>query len=101
VGHPVEPIVIERLVKSYNGTLAARDLSFSVDPGRTGRNHLRVLAATAGASDARVDELLDLVNLSDVGRRPAGQYWHPLAAALPVRVRRQRPGRTGLVQPPT
>jgi ABC-2 type transport system ATP-binding protein len=133
VGHPVEPIIIERLVKSYNGTLAVRDLSFSVDPGRitgilgpngagktttlrilvglaaatagtatfggipyaqlekpqrrvgavldasfhpgrTGRNHLRVLAATAGASDARVDELLDLVGLSDDGRRPAGQY---------------------------
>ena len=133
VGHPVAPIIINRLVKSYNGTLAVRNLSFSVDPGRitgflgpngagktttlrilvglaaattgtatfggvpyaqlekpqksvgavldanfhpgrTGRNHLRVLAATAGASDTRVDELLDLVGLGKDGRRPAGQY---------------------------
>ena len=133
VGHLVAPIIINRLVKSYNGTLAVRNLSFSVDPGRitgflgpngagktttlrilvglasattgtatfggvpyaqlekpqksvgavldanfhpgrTGRNHLRVLAATAGASDARVDDLLDLVGLGQDGRRPAGQY---------------------------
>ncbi|HSU36011.1 MAG TPA: hypothetical protein VLJ88_10155, partial [Propionibacteriaceae bacterium] len=33
VGHAVEPIIIERLVKSFNGTLAVRNLSFSVDPG--------------------------------------------------------------------
>ena len=30
-------------------------------PGRSGRNHLRVLAATAGIPDSRVDEMLDLV----------------------------------------
>ena len=32
-------------------------------PGRSGRNHLRVLAPTAGASDRRVDELLGEVGL--------------------------------------
>ena len=133
LGRPVEPIVIDRLVKSYNGTLAVRNLSFTVDPGRitgflgpngagktttlrilvglatattgtatfggtpyaqlarpqhsvgavldanfhpsrSGRNHLRVLAATAGASDRRVDQLLDLVGLRHDGRRPAGEY---------------------------
>jgi ABC-2 type transport system ATP-binding protein len=125
--------VVERLVKSYNGTLAVRNLSFTVQPGRvtgflgpngagktttlriivglvaattgtakfgssryaelerpqrrvgcvldanfhpgrSGRNHMRVLASTAGADDQRVDQLLDLVGLSDVARRPAGQY---------------------------
>jgi Fe-S cluster assembly ATPase SufC len=30
----VPPIIVDRLVKSYNGTLAVRDLSFVVQPGR-------------------------------------------------------------------
>src|ERR1700742_5068892 len=34
-------------------------------PGRTGRNHLRALAKEAGVPDARADELLQLVALSD------------------------------------
>jgi ABC-2 type transport system ATP-binding protein len=125
--------VIDRLVKAYSGTLAVRNLSFVVEPGRitgflgpngagktttlrilvglatpttgtatfgrtryadlprpqetvgavldanfhparTGRNHLRVLAATAGVSDRRVDELLEKVGLAAEGRQPAGQY---------------------------
>jgi len=129
----VPPIIVDRLVKSYNGTLAVRDLSFVVQPGRvtgflgpngagktttmrillgltspttgratfgglayadlahpqrtvgcvldasfhparSGRNHLRVLAATAGASDRRIDWLLDEVRLGDVARRPVGEY---------------------------
>ena len=133
VGHHVDPIVIDRLVKAYEGTLAVRNLSFVVEPGRitgflgpngagktttlrilvglvapttgtatfggtryadldepqqtvgavldanfhpgrTGRNHLRVLAATAGVPDRRVDELLQRVGLADDGRRPVGQY---------------------------
>jgi len=133
--HPgqLPPIVVDRLVKSYNGRLAVRNLSFTVEPGRvtgflgpngagktttlrilvglvtpntgratfgdtayaqlkrpqsvvgclldanvhparTGRNHLRVLAPTAGATDRRVDELLDRVGLADAARQPAGQY---------------------------
>jgi len=129
----VPPIIVDRLVKSYNGTLAVRDLSFVVQPGRvtgflgpngagktttmrilvgltspttgratfgdlayadlqhpqrtvgcvldasfhparSGRNHLRVLAATADASDRRIDWLLDEVRLSDVARRPVEEY---------------------------
>jgi len=121
------------LIKSYNGRLAVRDLSFVVQPGRvtgflgpngagktttmrilvglttpttgtatfggleyaelphpqrtvgcvldasfhparSGRNHLRVLAPTAGASDRRVDKLLDAVGLGDVARQPVGEY---------------------------
>jgi ABC-2 type transport system ATP-binding protein len=133
VHREVPPIIIDRLVKSYNKTLAVRDLSFVVQPGRvtgflgpngagktttmrilvgltsattgtatfgdvpyaelphpqqtvgcvldpsfhparSGRNHLRVLAATAGADDRRVDWLLDQVRLGDVARQPVGEY---------------------------
>src|SRR5215217_4743058 len=129
----VEPIVIDRLSKSFNGKPAVRNLSFIVEsgvvtgflgpngagktttlrmlvglaapmagsatfgpyayadlphpqqtvgcvleanfhPGRTGRNHLRVLAATAGVGEDRVDELLELVGLADMARRPASSY---------------------------
>jgi len=45
-----------------------------VHPGRSGRNHLRVLAPTAGADDRRVDELLELVGLTGAARRRAGGY---------------------------
>jgi ABC-2 type transport system ATP-binding protein len=133
VGHHVDPIVIDRLVKAYDGVLAVRNLSFQVEPGRitgflgpngagktttlrilvglvtpttgtatfggtryadlpnpqqtvgavleanfhpgrTARNHLRVVAATAGIPDRRVDELLKRVGLAEDGRRPVGQY---------------------------
>jgi ABC-2 type transport system ATP-binding protein len=43
-------------------------------PGRTGRNHLRALAKSAGVSDARSDELLGLVALTDAANRRAGGY---------------------------
>ena len=49
-------------------------LDANFHPGRTGRNHLRVLAATAGVTDRRVDELLDRVGLTDDARRPTGHY---------------------------
>jgi ABC-2 type transport system ATP-binding protein len=49
-------------------------LDANLHPGRTGRNHLRVLAPTAGARDRRVDELLELVGLSEIARDPAGSY---------------------------
>ena len=131
--HEVSPIIVDRLIKSYNGTLAVHNLSFVVEPGRvtgflgpngagktttmrillglvtpntgtatfgslayadlphpqqtvgcvldarfhpgrSGRNHLRVLAPTAGASDRRVDELLGKVGLGEVARQPVGEY---------------------------
>ena len=49
-------------------------LDASAHPARTGRNHLRVIAAEAGASSQRVDELLDLVDLTVAGRRKVGGY---------------------------
>ena len=133
VHHEVSPIIVDRLIKSYNGILAVHNLSFVVEPGRvtgflgpngagktttmrilvglvtpttgtatfgdlayadlphpqqtvgcvldarfhpgrSGRNHLRVLAPTAGASDRRVDELLGEVGLGEVARQPVGEY---------------------------
>ena len=46
----------------------------SFNPLRTGRNHLRVLAAAEGIDDDRVDAVLDLVDLSAAGNRKAGKY---------------------------
>jgi len=46
----------------------------SFNPLRTGRNHLRVLAAAEGIDDDRVDAVLDLVDLSVAGNRNAGKY---------------------------
>ena len=43
-------------------------------PARTGRNHLRVLAAAAGIANARVDQVLAEVDLSDAARRRVGGY---------------------------
>jgi ABC-2 type transport system ATP-binding protein len=43
-------------------------------PGRSGRNHLRALGRTTATPDARVDELLELVALSDAADRRAGGY---------------------------
>src|SRR4051794_15436751 len=43
-------------------------------PGRSGRNHLRTLATASGIGNARVDELLELVALSDAADRRAGGY---------------------------
>jgi ABC-2 type transport system ATP-binding protein len=43
-------------------------------PGRSGRNHLRSLARASGVSDARVNELLELVALSGAADRRAGGY---------------------------
>ncbi len=43
-------------------------------PGRSGRNHLRVLADTAGVDTRRVDEMLELVGIPAAARRRAGGY---------------------------
>jgi ABC-2 type transport system ATP-binding protein len=43
-------------------------------PKRSGRNHLRTLAAAAGVSTPRVDELLEFVGLGNVARRKVGGY---------------------------
>ncbi|WP_353808240.1 ABC transporter ATP-binding protein [Agromyces sp. SYSU T00194] len=52
-------------MRAAGGLLDAK----SVVPGRTARNHLRVLAATHGISDARVDELIHRTGLDAVAHR--------------------------------
>jgi ABC-2 type transport system ATP-binding protein len=44
------------------------------DPGRSGRNHLRALALAAEIGFARVEEVLDLVELTDAGGRTVRTY---------------------------
>ena len=43
-------------------------------PGRTARDHLRVLAAAAGLPDRRVDEVLGQVGLADAAGQRAGGF---------------------------
>ena len=56
------------------GTVGAVLDGGSLHPGRSGRNHLRSLAAAAGVPDARAEELLTLVGLGDSADRRAGGY---------------------------
>ncbi|TFV78194.1 ABC transporter ATP-binding protein [Blastococcus sp. CT_GayMR19] len=46
----------------------------AVHPGRSARNHLRWLAATNGIPVGRVDEVLDLVGLTEVARQRVGKF---------------------------
>ena len=46
----------------------------AVHPGRTGRTHLRLLADAIGVPATRVDEVLELVGLSDAGGRRISGY---------------------------
>ena len=48
--------------------------SFDAHPGRSGRNHLRVLAVASGLPGSRVDEVLELVELTGAARRRAKGY---------------------------
>ena len=43
-------------------------------PGRSGRNHLRTVARAAGLPDARVDEVLELVDLTEAKNRRTRGY---------------------------
>ncbi len=43
-------------------------------PGRSGRNHLRVVAQAAGIALTRVEEVLELVDLQAAAKRRAGGY---------------------------
>ncbi len=60
---------LDEPLHSIGALLEAR----SVHPGRTARNHLRCLAQSNGIPERRVDEVLDLVGLSQVAdKRPKG-----------------------------
>ncbi len=56
------------------GTVGAALEATSFHPGRSGRDHLRVLAAAAGITDSRVDEMLALTGIPAFARRRAGAY---------------------------
>jgi ABC-2 type transport system ATP-binding protein len=43
-------------------------------PARRGRNHLRVIASSAGLDVGRIDGLLELVGLASAADRRAGSY---------------------------
>src|ERR1700710_2873933 len=45
-----------------------------VHPGRSARNHLLALAATAGIGSARVDEVIDMVGLTEVASKRVGAF---------------------------
>jgi ABC-2 type transport system ATP-binding protein len=63
-------VEIEHPARSVGAVLEAA----SFHKGRSGRNHLRWIAAAAGIGDARVDEVLALVELTDSARRRVGGY---------------------------
>jgi ABC-2 type transport system ATP-binding protein len=48
--------------------------TFDAHPGRSGRNHLRVLALATGIPWSRVDEVLGLVDLREAGKRRVKGY---------------------------
>jgi ABC-2 type transport system ATP-binding protein len=62
--------LLEEPVRRVGAVLEATNFH----PKRSGRNHLRVLAAAAGIPTSRVDELLDFVGLGSVARRRVGAY---------------------------
>ena len=66
--------VAYRELSDPTGTVGASVESDAFHPGRTGRNHLRILADATGTPLERVDEVLDLVELSAAANRRAGAY---------------------------
>ena len=46
----------------------------SFHPGRSGRDHLRICCAVNGYPDTRAGEVLELVGLTEAGRRPVRGY---------------------------
>ena len=61
---------LEQPAARLGAVLEASDLH----PGRTGRDHLRVLARAAGVPQSRIDEVLALVDLTGAAERRAGGY---------------------------
>src|SRR6201992_3462342 len=58
----------KRPLREAGALLEAR----AVHTGRSARNHLRVMAATAGIGRTRVDEVIDMVGLAGVGDQRGG-----------------------------
>ncbi len=63
-----------RALESPLGTVGAVLEASNYHPSRSGRNHLRVLAAAAGIAGPRIDEVLGEVELAGVAKRKLGTY---------------------------
>lgn len=61
---------LEHPLRTVGALLDARQ----VHPARTARAHLRWIAASNGLSRKRIDEVLDMVGLSDVAGKQAGSF---------------------------
>ena len=70
--------------EAYNSSFASLNMKAAVagsvldahwfEPKRSGRNHLRVIAAGAGISDKRVEQCLELVGLEKAAKGKVGGY---------------------------
>jgi ABC-2 type transport system ATP-binding protein len=61
---------LDRPIRQVGAVLESLD----AHPGRSGRNHLRVLATAAGVPRSRADEVLELVELGGAARRRVKGY---------------------------
>jgi ABC-2 type transport system ATP-binding protein len=61
---------LDRPMQSVGAVLEVQ----SFHPLRSGRDHLRVLAAAAGLRDHRLDDVLEQVGLAEAANRKAGKY---------------------------
>jgi ABC-2 type transport system ATP-binding protein len=60
----------DRPLEQVGALLEAR----AIHPGRTARNHLRAIAATAKIDERRVDEVIDLAGLGTVATKRVGTF---------------------------
>jgi ABC-2 type transport system ATP-binding protein len=67
-GHPYRELADP--VRKVGAVLESNDF----DPGRSGRNHLRVLALAAGIPFSRVEEVLEIVGLTKAANRRVRTY---------------------------
>jgi ABC-2 type transport system ATP-binding protein len=63
-----------REIRTPQGVVGAALEATNFHPGRSGRDHLRVLADTAGIDSKRVDEMLEMVGIPAAARQRAGGY---------------------------
>jgi ABC-2 type transport system ATP-binding protein len=63
-------VELEHAARRVGAVLESGDF----DPGRSGRNHLRALALAIGVSRSRVDQVLELVELSEAANRRVKTY---------------------------
>ena len=72
-------------IEDPTGRVGAMLEDTSFHPGRSGRNHLKVLAAAGGHPQSRVDEMLELVALAgDAANRRVGGYSQGMRQRLAI-----------------